>query len=128
MVDGPLLCSIFCCPSPIRVETKNSTFICSFVVDGQSPRFRLLMTTLQPTVHSFVTASLFACLLLAIPFLFSHLWRIIVIDLSYCMLSYVLYTFYPRPLYYALLSSLLFDLWHLYYCDVYIPMLPILYD
>lgn len=57
-------------PSSIRVETKKpETHIrLLLVVDGQSRRFRLLMMTLQPTVHSFVTASLFACLLLATPF------------------------------------------------------------
>ena len=37
MVVGPIV--FFCFPSPIRLETKNSlkrTFVCSFVVDGQS--------------------------------------------------------------------------------------------
>jgi len=58
-------------PFPIRQETKNNlkrTFVCSLVVDGQSRQFRILMTNLQPTVHSFGTPSLFASLLLAIPF------------------------------------------------------------
>jgi hypothetical protein len=39
----------------------------------------------------------FSCLLLAIPFPFSHLWRIIVIYLSYCMLSYMYFMPLPPP-------------------------------